>query len=263
MAAVTLQRVPDALLAGVVERLRALEPSTLAVLLTGSYAKGTAGIHSDLDLTAITTTPPGTAYLTWFEPRPAGPPLHVSPEFSTLQQWRTDGEEPAGWALGFPASSTARYLWESPGVRELLGEDPSLQHPADTPELEDFVAGVAKACRAARSGDRLGMRWHARDAAELAPRLLVPLNPRRVVDDRRDALDAALTLHVRPQHYADDLTVCLGLNAAPDATVVDALRRLAGELLAFLREHRPDIDAQPELTRYLVDGTLQRHLDLS
>ena len=41
----------------VVEQLLALEPEATAVLLTGSYAKGTTAVASDLDLMAITPSP--------------------------------------------------------------------------------------------------------------------------------------------------------------------------------------------------------------
>jgi hypothetical protein len=33
--------------------------------------------------------------------------------------------------------------------------------------------------------------------------------------------------------------------------------------LGLLREHAPDVGPQPELTRYLADGTLERHLALA
>jgi hypothetical protein len=38
--------------------------------------------------------------------------------------------------------------------------------------------------------------------------------------------------------------------------------RLGRDLLDFLREHAADVDDQPELVRYLNDGTLERHLRL-
>jgi hypothetical protein len=41
-----------------------------------------------------------------------------------------------------------------------------------------------------------------------------------------------------------------------------AVARLGSELLAFIRERTPNVDDQPELTRYLADGTLERHLRL-
>jgi hypothetical protein len=81
-----------------------------------------------------------------------------------------------------------------------------------------------------------------------------------VVHDRREALTAALALRVTPEHYGADLPVVLGLVEAGDPAVIDAALRLGRELLAFLREHHPDVDAQPDIARYLADGTLERHL---
>jgi hypothetical protein len=38
--------------------------------------------------------------------------------------------------------------------------------------------------------------------------------------------------------------------------------RLGSDLLAFLREHAPDVDDQSEIARFLSDGTLESHLGL-
>lgn len=80
------------------------------------------------------------------------------------------------------------------------------------------------------------------------------------VCDRRAALEAALSLRVAPEHYRDDLSVCLGLVPVDDDAVQEAALRLGRELLAFLRERKPDVDDQPDIAGYLADGTLERHL---
>lgn len=95
----------------------------------------------------------------------------------------------------------------------------------------------------------------------LAPGLLRSLNPERVVLDRRDALEAALTLPVVPDRYRDRMLVCLGVAPAPDAQVVEAMVGLARSLLVFLRERNPDVDPQPEIGLCLADGTLERWLE--
>ncbi len=140
--------------------------------------------------------------------------------------------------------------------------DPSLRHPQADPELEDFLDFVLKAKRAANSGDELGLRWFAQGAAALTPTLLIPINDSRITCDRRDALDAALTLTVAPASYATDLVVCLGLASVSGGDVKAAVARLGRDLLGFLRVHAPDVDDQPEIARYLTDGTLERHLRL-
>jgi Nucleotidyltransferase domain len=250
----------QALVERVVEHLLALEAEATAVLLTGSYAKGSTAVASDLDLMAVTPSP-RVGYRTWFEELCDGPPLHVSAGATPASEWLADGNEPARWSLGFPATNTAAYLWTDAETRARLGDDPSLLHPAAEPELEDFLDFVLKAKRSA-SSDELGLRWFAQGAAALAPTLLIPINEKRIVRDRRDALDAALTLAVAPDTYAADLMICLGLTSASGAEVKAAVARLGSDLLAFLREHAPDVDQQPELARYLADGTLERHLGL-
>ena len=107
---------------------------------------------------------------------------------------------------------------------------------------------MLKAKRSALNGDELGLRLFAHAAADLAPTLLIPLNVERVVRDRRDALDAALTLAVAPSFRAD-LVVCLGLSSASGADVRVAVSRLGSDLLAFIREHAGEVDRQPELPR--------------
>lgn len=52
----------QALVARVVERLLDLEPGAIAVLLTGSYAKGSASVASDLDVMVITSSEPRVSY---------------------------------------------------------------------------------------------------------------------------------------------------------------------------------------------------------
>jgi len=158
--------------------------------------------------------------------------------------------------------NTAAYLWTSAETRARLSDEPSLQHPAPEPELEDFRDFVLKAKSGANSGDELGLRWFAQGAAALAPTLLIPLNDERIVRDRRDALDAALTLAVAPDDCAADLAICLGLTSASGAEVKAAVARLGADLLMFLRERSSDVDQQPELARYLANGTLERHLRL-
>jgi hypothetical protein len=248
-----------ALVERVVERLTELEPEATALLLTGSYAKGTAGLASDLDLTAISPTP-RVGYRTWFEERGGDALLHVSVGATTAQAWLEREEAPARWSLGFPAVNDAQYLWSDEATKALLGADPSLVHPAAGPELEDFLEFALKARRSASMGDELGLRWFGHGAGSLAPALLIPLNDERIVRDRRDALDAALSVAFAPATYRADLEVCLGLSPVT-TDVKAAVSRLGRDLLAFLREHAPWVDPQPEVSRYLADGTLERHLD--
>ena len=246
-------------IAPAVARLRELEPSAIAVLVGGSYARGAADELSDLDLTAIVEHE-GGRYCTWFQDRPERRPLHVSAGVRTARDFLARRDIPAGWWLGLPALEPALYAWSTDQARAMLGADPSIRRPASPPELEDFFEFSMKVKRAAAADDGFGLRVWALGAAELAPRLLLPLNPPVLVSSRREAAEVALSFPTAPDHYSDDLRVCLGLGPADDEAVKGAALRLGLELLAFLREHKPDVDPLPDLIECLVSGALERQL---
>jgi len=253
-----MDRLP-AVVEPAVAALREREPSAIAVLVGGSYARDTADELSDLDLTAIVEQA-GDRYYMWFHDRPGQAPLHVSACARSAGGFLARREIPTRWWLGLPALEPARYAWSTDDARAVLGDDPSIRRRASPPELEDFFEFSMKVKRAAAAGDGFGLRVWALSAAELAPRLLLPLNPAVLVSSRREAAEAALSFPVAPEHYSEDLGVCLGLTPADDEAATAAARRLGLELLAFLREHRPDVDPLPDVIESLVSGALERQL---
>jgi len=257
----SVQGMPEEVLRRVLERCVQFEPYAAAILLRGSYATGTAGEDSDLDLTVITHEEPRTPYRSWFEQAPDAKPLPVSVSSKSLQKWVGKSDRPAEWALGFPATDVAEYLWATDDAREQLGVDPSTHRPADVPSLEDFVNTAVKVRRAQANHDSTGVRLYAREVALLAPALLRKLNPEVVVRTHREAVLAARDFPEAPEHYKEDFSTAAGLLAAEDDAVAQACQRLATELLAFLRERDPNIDPQPDIAQYLIDGTLQRYLN--
>lgn len=248
------------LLEQVVAQLLDLEPSTTAIVVTGSYAKGTADADSDLDLRAATAGEPIVDYRSWFEERPGADPLHVSASAMSIAAWLAWRTEPQRWALGFPAFYDAQYVWATAEARAHLGDPPTNVHPPGPALLEEFVEFLVKLRRAAGLSDGAGLRLFAHEAAVLAPGLLRPLNDEITVRDRREALEAAISLPIAPENYRHDLAVSLGLVPADDDVVAESALRLGRELLAFLRERKPDVDPMPDIARYLADGTLERHL---
>jgi phosphoribosyl-AMP cyclohydrolase len=208
----------------------------------------------------VTADEPRSPYRMWFEERPDERPLHVSPSVRSLAVWLAKRDEPQRWALGLPVEHFVRYVWATREARAALGDPPTYVHPPAEPELEDFVEYVQKLARAAARTEPLYVRMYAREAAMLAPGLLRALNDDLAVRGREEALAAALAFAVAPEHYREDLPVCLGLRFADDDAVQQAALRLARELLAFLRERALDVDPQPDIAKYLADGTLERHL---
>jgi phosphoribosyl-AMP cyclohydrolase len=232
----------------------------MAVVVTGSYARGTADEHSDLDVRAITRSEPDVRYRTWFIEGRGEKPLHVSFGAYSVDYWLGASRDPAWWALGFPVVYDAVYVWATPDARTLLGDDPSIVHPPWKAQVEGFVEVAAKVRRASERADNMGVLLYSRKVAELAPCNLLGLNEPTVVHTLREALGAALALPVAPTHYREDMTACLGMLDASVEEVGSAALRLTRELLVFLRERQPDVDPQPGVTEALSSGTFERHL---
>jgi hypothetical protein len=239
----------------IVARIREEEPDAIGVFVFGSHARGTAGATSDLDLQVVTLARPRAAFRTWF----VGD-LHVSVSSKSTAEIRARCAEPADWSLGFAVRSPGAWIWSTAAAVAGLGDPPGFEHPPGPPELEDFVESCAKALRATGSA---ALRIAARGAAETAPALLRDLNAPEWVADRVEAMEAALGYRTTPAGWRDDLAVSWGLTPADDAGVRAAVERLARGTLALLRERGSRVgEGHPELTRYLQDGTLERHLGL-
>lgn len=246
-----------------VERLRREEPDALGVLLTGSYSRGEAGRYSDLDLLVLTHSEPRVLYRALLEDAPGGSLLHVSVESRQLDKWRERCSTPAGWSFYFPAVETARLLWADPVLADEL-RDPVVIRPSGTVELEDWVELACKVARAASQGDDVAARLFARDFAQHCASVLRPLNPEVVVSTRFDALRAALGFPIAPRGYTDDMLVCLDMGPArtPASGVWAAVERLALGITRLAAGHLGELRGQlePELPRYLADGTLERYI---
>ena len=260
-----MSALPAGLLERIVARLRGEEPSAIAILLRGSYATGRATALSDLDLTIVTDGPPAVdEYRTFYEPRAGMVPLPVSYGTYSLADHLAHAREPNAWddwSLGFPTEQASLFLWATEKAVKALGDPPTIRRDGAGPEVEDFVECATKVKRAQGSGDALGARWHAADLGRRAPGVLRPLNPERRVRDRRDALDAALSLEVAPLGYRRDVAVAIGLTSATDDEVARAAMRLARGCLALLREGAPDADPQPGIGEALKSGLLEARLE--
>jgi hypothetical protein len=206
-------------------------------------------------LQAVTRAAPALRYRTWF----AGD-LHVSVGIRSIDEILERCRVPANWSLGFATTSGGVWLWAEEEAVSAFGNPPGFSHPADPPELEDFVESCAKALRAT---DPLTLRVAAQLVGETAPPLLRDLNHAIVVNTRAAAVRAAAAFTTAPEGWSEDVLTVLGLAPARDAEVRSAVERIAGGVLEILRKREATVgDRQPDLTRLLLDGTLERHLEV-
>jgi hypothetical protein len=250
----------DPELAGrVIGSCRAREPGVAGILVHGSYATGRASDDSDLDLALFIEGTASEHYRTWFEARDGFAPLHVSARCDlNIGIWDEEREEPENWALGLPVELPHVWLWRGDRrLAELLGDHPVLSKPGGPPEIEDMVDAALKMRRHARGGDELSARLEAQAAARFAAPTVCALNDPGPVTDPRSALAAVLALPVAPLGWQGDLPVAMGLTTAALDEVVETTLRLVRGTLRLARERNPGVDRQPEIERYLIDGTLE------
>jgi phosphoribosyl-AMP cyclohydrolase len=240
----------------VVARARAEEPDAVGVFVFGSHVRGEATATSDVDLQVATLARPRVHDRTWF----VGD-VRYSVAAAAADELRRSQERPVAWAFGFAAESPGLWLWRTAAAVAAVGDPPTLRYPPAQPALEDFVGHAAKALRAEAP---LALRLAAQGLGRDAVPLLLDLDAQQVVRTRREAVEAALALRVAPEGWRNDLPVLLGLAPAADESVRAAVERVGFGVLRLLREAGSRVgDAQPELSRYLHDGTLERHLDRS
>lgn len=251
----------EGLLDGIVARLRDVEPRLQAVLLCGSFARGTADRFSDVDILAVTDGDPVLAERTWLVPDSHGQTLHISIGAESLESFVEVDGAPADWALGFPVLDSMKLLWATARGRVEIGEEPSERLPAGSPRLEDFAEIFMKIRRAEERQDRVLLRWAARQLAEHSVGLVQPFNPRVEVCSPVEALDCALALKEVPSNYRGDFEICAGLRAASDREIYVAAERMQQELLTWLRLRLEDESFALDDSRALLrDGSLQAYL---
>jgi phosphoribosyl-AMP cyclohydrolase len=253
----------EAFLNGCVAWLREVEPGTAAVVLMGSYARGEAGPFSDVDLEALTDGPPRVSYRSLFQELPDGRLIHITAGADDWREWLAPEEEPADWTFGFPVREEARLLWATEEMRERLG-NPTLLRPPAPLEVQDFIECFSKVRNAWWRSDELALRFAAQDLVQRAPGLLRRLNPEARVGTPYQALQAALALPVSPPGYREDFMICLGLSghATSAAEIHERATRLADGVLKLVQANAAlfAAEVEPELSRYLTDGTLARYL---
>ena len=258
--------IPDYRLAAWIARLRRDEPRAVAILCHGSYARGTAEPHSDVDLAVLVEGAPQATYRSAFEELPDGRLLHATIAGWSLEEWLAQfaaPQESEWWAFFLPARLVARLLWATPEARRALDGHITLSLTA-APQLQDLLESMAKVRNALARGDALGVRLAGQGVALRCPALLGLVSPSVTVDTARSALDAALNLAMAPHSYRDDMLTCLGMSglATSAQDVHDAALRLALGTLALLQPHAGAVvgHVEPGLPEALADGRLARLL---
>lgn len=261
-AGLSVRDLPLGLREQVIASCREREPSAVGILVHGSYATATARRESDLDLSIFIAAPATAHYRTWFEDRAEPGRLHVSARSDlTLETWNREADEPKGWALGMPVELRYAWLWSADAhLRTALGERPVRRLPGAKPEVEDMVEALLKVRHARTVDDELGIRLAAQSAARSAAPCVAALNDPEPVHDPRSGLAAVSTLPIASDQWSTDLLVCLGLSPESAQGVCTAADRLVRGVLHLLRDVDPSVDPQPDIARYLADGTFERLL---
>ncbi|HEY7126620.1 MAG TPA: nucleotidyltransferase domain-containing protein [Ktedonobacterales bacterium] len=254
----------EAVFTQLIERIRADEPDTLAIVLHGSYARGTAGRYSDVDLDVILDSQPKIGYMTLLLEQERGRLLHVTIGFRLWTAWQVKKQAPAKWSFSLPVREPIRILWSVPELTRQQLEATYIQ-PAGTEETEDFLEFASKVKNAYLTGDELCLRLAAHNLAELCPSLLGPMNQVEPVSTQCEALKTMLSFSVAPSHYREDMLICLGLSgsATTIADVYKSALRLARGTLALVQANPLAItpETSPYIAQYLEDGSLLQYLE--
>ena len=254
----------ETLLMHLVHQVRAEEPGTLAIVLHGSYARGAAGPHSDVDLEVMLSGTPRAHYQTLLVERTDGRLLHTSISFQPWTEWQHNQHAPASWSFSLPVRQPIRILWANPAIDQQEIEATYTQ-PAGGAEAEDFLEYASKVKNAYLVGDELCLRLAAQKLVSVCPSLLGPLNELPPVSNRCEALRTILGFPIAPAHYREDMLVCFGFSggATESKDVYQSALRLAKGVMELLQASPAGraIDPTPHIERYLTDGSLQRYLE--
>lgn len=256
----------EQLLADWTAHLRREEPQAVAILCHGSYARGTAEAHSDIDFDILLDGTPPVRYRSIIAEQPDGRLLHLTIAMMSLSDWIeqfvpvVDSE---AWAFFLAARQSARLLWATQAAAEQLAGRITLELQL-SPQLQDLLENAAKVRNAFARSDELGVRLSAHDMAVCCPALLALLQPVPRVETRRAALQAALELPSTPPGYQDDLLVCLGFSgkATTINDIHDAALRLADGIVKLLQTNPAALAGigEPGLPEALADGRVARLL---
>ena len=253
---------------GWIARLRAEEPSALAVWLQGSHARGAAGPYSDVDLRVVTAGTPRVRDRAFLEEE-GDRLVHYSVGSRALAELVDATTEPLIWGWLVAHYRHAKALWDPGDALGLLRRTAEANRPGPRPyldglflELETMVEEVAKVRNAAAAGDYLAAARAAWEAGDQAWKVLQRCGDPRPLDDQRAGVQRMLDLGAGIPGYRENLLVCLGLTPEPRPIerLSPAALDLAAGVVAWLEAHADELGIPDEARAFLGAGRLARYL---
>lgn len=250
------------------DRLRAEEPAALAVFLQGSFARGEAGPHSDVDLRVVTAGAPRVrdrGYLV----EQGGRIVHYAVGSRPLAELLEAIGSAEVWPWLEPHYRAVKPLWDPHGTLELLRAAVEASRPSSRPylaglflELEKMVEEAAKVRNAELAGEYALAARAAHETAEHAWRVLLRCADPRPLANQRQGVERMLRLGEAIPGYRENLSFCLGLT--PDPRPLAALARsaldLADGVVAWLGANADAVDLPADARAFLGEERLARYL---
>lgn len=235
-----------------------------ALALTGSYARGDATRHSDIDLLRFETTAPETeraAYRLW----PLGERM-VSVTTTTIAAKRAEMARPEMLIWVVPGLAQARILVDTDGrLAALIAEARAFTWTADMREAANIYASELLAGLAEEALKLLGALEHGDASAilyatvglemGLTRALLVARNV--LLSSENDYFDAALALAAPRSRWRRLLRVVAGYDTPPAGAEPPAARGVAA-LWLYVEAARLLADALAEDDRAIIVPTVAR-----
>ena len=258
----------SAVLMPLVDELHEAEPRARAFLLFGSYARGDAGPHSDLDLGIITAGPPTAHHHARFVDV-GGRLLYINIDIQPYAELVRQAQSPSGWPWVAGMCATAQALDDPHDLLAALRLVVEIHRPAPAAtvdgaalDLDALIQDLSKCKNARAAGDDLALYAAARHVAEWAVALLLPLNGVEPALGSRHVLARTAGFAVAPPWYREDLALCAGYTGAarPPDSVLTAAMRLAEGTVRILMDHAAELQLNSSLAGYLRDGTVLRYV---
>jgi hypothetical protein len=252
-----------------VNRLRKEEPSAVAVLLFGSRAFGNEGPYSDVDLRVITAREPEVRDRIYFEEY-GGRLVHFSIGSRSISELIRLCQDPERWAWMKPTYASAKVLWDSSGIVDVLNRIIEANTPKRYPYVEDLhyaletlVEYVTKVKNAHAATDYARAAYFAQKVGEYAWRTCRACSESpRLMAGESQAFEDRLEIGKDIPGYVENIKVCLGL--LPDARTIDdilfASVRLAVGVVEWVRTLAPRLEISASLLELLDSGKVRQYL---